>query len=441
MPFDKPQQSEVEAYFDRLFPLLRSITGDGVRKTHDILSELMPLERIEIPTGTRVFDWTIPKEWKCRDAYVIDPQGRRILDVNQNNLHLVNYSMPFRGRLSRKELDEHLYSRPDLPQAIPYVTSYYEPRWGFCLADEQRRALPDGEYEVVIDTDLVDGSLTISEAVLPGRTGLEVLISTYTCHPSMANNELSGPLVSAFLCRSLSVKEDRKLTYRFVLVPESIGSIAYLHLRGRHLVDRTVAGVVLTCIGDRSHLTYKKSRRGDALIDRAASACLRHFDADTEFLDFYPYGSDEKHYCSPGFNLPIGTLMRTPPAKYPGYHTSLDNKDFISFAAIANAVEALQRLMTLLEENETYINLYPFGEPQLGSRGLVSTLSRTENRSAFTVAVKWVLNLADGSHDLLQIADRSNLDPSLIFHAAARCREAGLIAPATSDRTQVARLP
>ncbi len=254
--------TQIEALFDRLWPLLRSLTGEGVRATHDILSEYVPLQRIEVPSGTQVFDWTVPEEWNVRDAYLIAPDGRRIFDVADNNLQLVNYSVPFRGTLSRAALDAHLHSRRDMPDAIPYVTSYYQPRWGFCLSEVERQALPDGDYQVVVDTELSKGALTMSEAVLPGLESDEVLISTYTCHPSLANNELSGPLVAAFLYRRLAAWPERRLTYRFVFAPETIGAIAYLAMRGDHLRERLVAGYVVTCAGLDTHFTYKRSRRG-----------------------------------------------------------------------------------------------------------------------------------------------------------------------------------
>jgi len=254
--------TELAAYFNRLWPILRSITGEGVRKTHDILSELVPLERIEVPSGSVTFDWTVPQEWVVREAYFVTPDHRRMCDVTKNNLHLLNYSIPFRGKVSLQEIDSHLHSLPDQPDAIPYVTSYYEPRWGFCLSHNQRQALPLGDYEVVIDTDLVDGKLTLSEAVLPGQEDREVLISTYTCHPSMANNELSGPLVAAFLYRRLAALSSRRLTYRFVFLPETIGSIVYLGLRGPVLKEKLIAGFVVTCVGDPGPFNYKRSRAG-----------------------------------------------------------------------------------------------------------------------------------------------------------------------------------
>lgn len=418
--------NELESYFDRLWPILRSITGSGVRQTHEILSEIVWLESHEIPSGTRVFDWTIPKEWKVNKAYLLDPHGKRILDVRENNLHLVNYSVPFRGVLSKEELEPHLYSLPDKPTAIPYVTSYYASRWGFCLSQNEREVLPEGNYEVVIDTEFIDGSLTLSEAVLPGESEEEILISTYTCHPSLANNELSGPLVAAFLYRELERLESRRFTYRFVFLPETIGAITYLHLRGEHLKKRLVAGYVVTCIGDPGNFTYKRSRRETSLADRAAEHTLKHSRTSYKTLDFSPLGSDERQYCSPGFNLPIGSLMRSMYGTYPEYHTSLDNKTFISFEAMAESVEMYLKIVKTLEANRIYKNLFPYGEPQLGKRGLYETLGRN-TIPELSSAVFWLLNYADGEHDLLWIAEKSGYGIELLDKAAQACLEAGII--------------
>lgn len=420
--------AEVAELFDRLWPLLRSLTGEGVRRTHDILGELLPLERIEIPTGTVCFDWTVPKEWVVREAYVVAPDGSVILNLADNNLHLVNYAAPFRGRLTRQELDRHLHSIPELPDAVPYVTSYYEPRWGFCLSHNQRQALADGEYEVVVDTDLIDGSMTLSHAILEGDTADEVLISTYTCHPSLANNELSGPIVAAYLYRRLAALPQRRLTYRFVIAPETIGAIAYLARHGEHLREHLVAGYVLSCIGDDAPFTYKRSRRGDSLADRAAVLALGLRDGPEPLvLDFWPSGSDERQYCSPGFNLPVGVVARSIYASYPEYHTSLDNRDFISFEALVESVDACEEICRVLERNLTYRNLYPYGEPQLGKRGLQSTLGARRERQERTAAIKWLLSFADGEHDLIAIAQRSGMDFWLLDEAARDCERAGLL--------------
>jgi len=436
---------EIEAVFDRLWPLLRSLTGAGARATHDILGEIVPLKRIEVPSGTQVFDWTVPKEWIVREAYVRAPDGRRMLDVADNNLRLVNYSVPFRGTLSRRELDAHLHSRPDLPDAIPYLTSYYEPRWGYCLSERERKALPDGNYDVVVDTNHIDGALTLSEAVLPGSSKDEILISSYTCHPSLANNELSGPLVAAFLYRRLAAWPMRRFTYRFVLAPETIGAIAYLSLRGEHLRQRLAAGYVVNCVGLDTHFTYKRSRRGDSLADTAAVAALKEIGADCKVRDFSPTGSDERQYCSPGFDLPVGSLMRGAYGDYPEYHTSLDNKALISFRALQESIAAYESICRTLEttgarstpagrkasgrprdRNATFENLFPYGEPQLGRRGLYPTLGSAD-QSRQVAALMWVLNLSDGRHDLPSIAERSGLPVEQLLSAALAAEAKGVL--------------
>jgi aminopeptidase-like protein len=418
---------DVECLFNRLWPLPRSITGEGVRQTHEVLSEFVPLQRIEVPSGTSAFDWTVPKEWSVREAYILAPDGRRLFDFLENNLRLVGYSVPFRGRLSRQALEAHLHSRPDLPDAIPYVTSYYAPRWGFCLSERERRALPDGDYEVVIDTDLIDGALTLSEAVLPGEEKAEILISAYTCHPSLANNELSGPIAAAFLYRRLAAWPERRLTYRFVFAPETIGALAYLALRGDHLRNTLVAGYVVTCVGLDTHFTYKRSRRGNSLADRAAAHVLRHLGMDHELRDFSPTGSDERQYCSPGFDLPVGSLMRGVYGEYPEYHSSLDDKRLISFAALQGSIDAYEAICRTLEQNLTFRNLLPFGEPQLGRRGLYPTLGSAD-QSGQVAPMMWLLNLSDGRHDLLAIAERSGLPVGVLRQAARAAEEKGVVA-------------
>lgn len=418
--------AQIEALFDRLWPLLRSLTGEGVRATHDILAEYVPLQRIEVPSGTQAFDWTIPEEWNVRDAYLIAPDGRRIFDVADNNLRLVNYSVPFRATLSRAALDAHLHSRRDMPDAIPYVTSYYQPRWGFCLSEIERHALPDGDYQVVVDTELSKGALTMSEAVLPGTEADEVLISSYTCHPSLANNELSGPLVAAFLYRRLAAWPQRRLTYRFVFAPETIGAIAYLAMRGDHLREHLVAGYIVTCAGLDTHFTYKRSRRANSLADRAALHALQHLDVEHKVRDFAPTGSDERQYCSPGFNLPVGSLMRGAYSEYKEYHTSLDNKSLIDFDALRGSVDAYESICRTLDCDATFENLLPHGEPQLGRRGLYPTLG-TVDQTRHVEALMWALNMSDGTSDLLSIAERSGLPISRLWAAALPAESAGLL--------------
>lgn len=426
------ERSNIEHYFDRLWPILRSLTGEGVRKTHDILGELVPLRRIEIPSGTQCFDWTVPREWMVRQAYFVAPDGRKLCDVSENNLHLLNYSAPFRGRVPLAELQSHLFSLPDQPDAIPYVTSYYKERWGFCLSQKLRESLPDGPYDVVIDTAFIPGSMTISEAILPGESSSEVLLSTYTCHPSLANNELSGPLVTAFLYRRLAGLPHRHWTYRFVFLPETIGSIAYLASAGAQLRQSLIAGYVVNCAGDPAPFTYKRSRRGDTIADRAAEHVLSHrTGSKARIYDFFPTGSDERQYCSPAFDLPVGSIMRSMYGTYPEYHTSLDNRDFISFAAMTETVDVYFDVCQAIEANRTYINRKPRGEPQLGKYGLYPTLGTPQREAQRQIdAIMWLLNLADGSRDLLSIAARSGLSWAVLHDAAVKCVAAGIVADA-----------
>lgn len=423
----RAERAWLEATFDRLWPLPRSLTGDGVRRTHDILAETMPLTRLEVASGTRAFDWTVPDEWRVRAAYVVGPDGTRVVDHADSNLHLLGYSTAFRGRLTRAELDRHLYSLPDRPDAVPYATSYYSPRWGFCLTQRRRDALPEGEYEVVVDTETFRGSMTLSDCLLPGASGREVLLSTYTCHPSLANNELSGPLVAAALYARLAAWPTRRLGYRFVLGPETIGALAYLSLHGEHLVAHVDAGLVLTCLGDRAPLTYKRSRQGDALGDRAARVALPAF-GGTRWRDFSPLGSDERQYSSPGFALPVGSLMRSAYGTYPEYHTSDDDKAFISFERLQESVDACEAWCRAVDiGGASYRSLAPYGEPQLGRRGLYPDLTVGASNVGAQEAIFWVLNFADGEHDLLAVHERSGIALGELHAAAARCVGAGLI--------------
>lgn len=443
-PDGRDEAAEMAATFDRLWPLLRSLTGEGVRRTHDILGETMDLRRIEVPSGSEVFDWTVPKEWLVREAYVVTPDGRRILDVADNNLHLLNYSTGFRGTLDRAALDEHLYSKPELPDAIPYITSYYKERWGFCLSESQRRALPEGDYRVVIDAEHIEGSMTLSEALLPGRDQREVLIASYSCHPSLANNELCGPIILAHLYRRIAAWPERRLSYRFVLNPETIGAIAYLSLRGEHLLRKLVAGYVITFAGVEAPLRYKKSRRGDSLADVAAIRTLSEGpDPLGHVEDFSPSGSDERQYCSPGFDLPIGVISRSP-CIYPEYHSSFDNRDFISFPAMVRTVDAYEAVCKALDEGRyegvdgleaprvlgegpRYRAILAHGEPQLGKRGLYPTLGRTTELEERLMALFWVINLADGRHGLADMARRSGHDAALLRDVAEDLTAAGIL--------------
>ena len=398
----------MEEYFDRLWPICRSITGDGVRKTLDILDELIPLERHRVPSGTEVFDWTVPQEWNIREAYIVTPDGSRVADVTVNNLHVVNYSIPVDKELDWDELTDHIHTLPEQPEAIPYVTSYYNATWGFCLSYEEFSKLPQsGKYKVYIDSTLQSGELIYGECVIPGETTEEVLFSTYVCHPSMANNELSGPLVSAFLCREILAMPRRKLTYRFVFIPETIGAICLLDRLGGHFKSKLKAGYVLTCCGDRGPLTFKQSKLGVSDADRAMEHVLKFCtDVGYNIEPFSVGGSDERQYCSPGFNLPVASLMRTPYQRYAEYHTSLDNKDFISFSCMGEVVELYLKATLVLEVNGVYEATVKNCEPQLGKRGLYPSFNRPDRNHTFVRRMMHLLTFCDGDHDLISIAEK-----------------------------------
>ncbi len=402
-------QKEIESYFDRLWPICRSITGNGLRASLKIVQELVPLELTEVPTGTQLFDWTVPKEWNIRQAYIIDPSGKKICDFEVNNLHVVNYSVPVNTKVSYGELLPHLHYVPELPSAIPYITSYYKETWGFCLSyNDFLKLSKEGEYTVLIDSTLQPGGLTYGEAVLKGETDREILFSTYLCHPSMANNELSGPLVQAFLYKKIASLPARKYTYRFLFAPETIGVIAYLHKNGEHLKKKLEAGYVLTCCGDDGAFVYKRSKRIHSLADRVAEHVLKFQENPYEIIPFSVGGSDERQYCSPGFNLPVGSLTRSMYQRYKEYHTSLDNKEFISFAAIEKTIDTYFEFVKTLELNDVYINTIPYCEPQLGKRGLYpSSVNPVESREAVHNRMH-LLTYADGSHDLIDVADLRN---------------------------------
>jgi aminopeptidase-like protein len=421
-------KQDLENYFDRLWPICRSITGNGLRESMHILNEIIPLELIEIPTGTEVFDWTIPKEWNIREAYIITPDGRRIADFAQHNLHVVNYSIAVNQEISFDELQKHIHTIPEIPDAIPYITSYYRENWGFCLSHNEWISLPQsGTYRVVIDSTLEEGHLTYAQCVLQGTTDEEVLFSTYLCHPSMANNELSGPLATAFLYQKIAAIPNRRYTYRFLFAPETIGVIAFLAKNGEHLKNKLRAGYVLTCCGDAGDLTYKRSKHRTSLADRAAEHVLKSSGAPHSIIEFAVGGSDERQYCSPGFNLPVGSLMRTPYQRYKEYHTSKDDKSFISFAALENIVETYADIVKLIELNDKYTNAISHCEPQLGKRGLYpSSINPIFDRDA-THRLLHFLSFADGNMDLIEIADRRNDHALKYASIIADCKKAGLI--------------
>jgi aminopeptidase-like protein len=419
----------IENYFDRLWPINRSLTGEGNRETLRILSELVDIKVNSVPSGTPCLDWTVPPEWNLREAWIKDSTGNTIIDFKNNNLHVMGYSTPVSGKLKGRELLEHIYALPEQPDWIPYVTSYYQPKWGFCMPYKQKLQInPDADYEVLIDSTLDEmGEMVVGEALIKGEQTAEILFSTYICHPSMANNELSGPLVAAMLYHELAKWGSTKYTYRFAFVPETIGSIYMLYQHGEHWKKNLLAGYVLTCIGDSGSFTYKRSRLGNSLADRVAEVILRHSGKPHQLINFFPLGSDERQYCSPGFNLPVGSLMRTMYGQYAQYHTSADNKDFISFAAMEEAVLLLLDMIKAIEHNRTYINTLPYGEPQLGKRGLYPTADISKNKEGFVKTMMWLLNYADGAHDLLDISTKSNIAINEFYPVVKALMEKGVI--------------
>ncbi len=399
-----------------LYPICRSITGDGLRETLRRIGTHVPLEVHEIPSGTKVFDWAVPPEWNIRDAYVKNGLGERIIDFAASNLHVVGYSAPIRRRMPLAELKENLTTIPEHPDWIPYRTLYYREAWGFCLSHNTLLALEDGEYEVCIDSTLEDGNLSYGEYYLPGERDDEVLISAHVCHPSLANDNLSGIAMATFLARALT-ELPRRLSYRFLFVPGTIGAIAWLS-ENRSVVSRVKHGLVLTGVGDAGSPTYKRSRRGNAAIDRAVEHVLRHSGRDYQVIDFSPYGYDERQYCSPGFDLPVGCFMRTPWGRYPEYHTSADDLDFVRPEALADSLETVLAALSVVENDAAYVNLNPYCEPQLGRRGLYRAAGGRKDESVWELALLWVLNLSDSRHSLLDIAERSGLEFDAVRAAA-----------------------
>jgi aminopeptidase-like protein len=422
--------NQLHEFVTELYPICRSITGDGVRETLQRVGERIPLEVHEVPSGTQVFDWTVPPEWNIRDAYVEDVHGERVVDFRACNLHVVSYSTPVRARMSLEDLKEHLSTIPERPELIPYRTSYYRRDWGFCLSYDVLRGLKDGEYDVCIDSTLEEGHLTYGECFLPGERDDEVLISAHVCHPSLANDNLSGVAVATFLAHTLA-GQPRRLSYRFVFVPGTIGAIVWLS-ENRATVSRIKHGLVLTGVGDAGSPTYKRSRRGNAVIDRAFMHVLTESGGDYQVVDFSPYGYDERQYCSPGFDLPVGCFMRTPWGHYPEYHTSADNLDFVHAESLADSLAKVIAALSVVENDATYVNLNPYCEPQLGRRGLYRAAGGLKRESVDELALLWVLNLSDSRHSLLEIAERSGLAFEAVRAAALALLETGLLEEAST---------
>ena len=439
--------AEMKSLAAELFPICRSITGDGLRKTLHRIQQEIPIRIHEVPSGTQVLDWTIPDEWNIRDAWIKNSRGERVVDFQQSNLHVVNYSSPVRARFSLSELKARLHSLPQHPDWIPYRTNYYQPDWGFCLSHRQLSQLAGGEYEVCIDSTLSPGSMSYGELLIPGETNDEFLISCHCCHPSMANDNLSGLVLAVALARRLQEFSSRRCSYRFLFSPGTIGAIAWL-ARNRRTVSRIKHGLVLTCVGDAGNITYKKSRRGNASIDRAVQQVLRESGAPHRIIDFFPYGYDERQFCSPGFNLPLGCFMRSQHGKFPEYHTSADNLDFLKAEALADSLEKLLSAIELIENQDAFddespgfdresrisyhvfptthhhrrfLNLKRHGEPQLGKYGVYESLGGD------VMPALWLLNFSDGEHSLSDIAARSGLSFDKLLHAADILISRGLL--------------
>ena len=414
---------EIYQLIENLYPICRSITGDGFRETMQILQGYIPIQLHEVPTGTEVFDWIVPKEWNIRDAYVKDSKGRKVIDFQKSNLHILNYSVPFNGRVKLAELKEHLFSIPDHEDWIPYRASYYKENWGFCISHKVLESLEDEEYEVCIDSSLEDGHLTYGEYLIKGEIEDEFLISCHCCHPSLCNDNLSGIGVATFLAKHLSQKRLR-YTYRFLFIPGTIGSITWLSLNEDN-VSKIRHGLVIACVGDPGKMHYKRTRRGDAEIDKAVAHVLKNSGDEYEIMDFSPYGYDERQYSSPGFNLAVGNLSRTPHGRFPQYHTSADNLDFVKANSLADSFTKYVEVINVIDNNKKYLNTSPKGEPQLGRRGLYSTTGGRIDASH--MAILWVLNLSDGQYSLLDIAEISGVDFRSIQIAAEALLECGLL--------------
>jgi aminopeptidase-like protein len=422
---------EIFALVAEIYPFCRSITGNGVRQTLREVAAHIALDVHEVPTGTPVLDWTIPREWNIRDAYIKNERGEKIVDFSRSNLHVMSYSVPVKRRMSFNELKRHLYTLPDQPDLIPYRTSYYAENWGFCLPHRQFETLRDEAYEVLIDTSLTDGHLTYGEYLHKGEMEDEFLFSAHVCHPSLANDNCSGIALLAHLAKRISRMRTR-YSYRFLFAPGTIGAITWL-ARNEDRLQRIKHGLVVSMVGDGGGPTYKKSRRGNADIDRAMIHSLHHASSSPAILDFFPYGYDERQYCSPGFNLPVGLFQRSKFGAIPQYHTSADNLEFIRPDYLSESYRLITDAISVIEGDEVYQNTLPKGEPQLGRRGLYGAIGGDNDAVTANMAMLWILNLSDESHSLLDIAERADLPFAVIRRTAQLLQEHGLLKPCNSS--------
>ncbi|HEY9584309.1 MAG TPA: DUF4910 domain-containing protein [Candidatus Paceibacterota bacterium] len=417
--------SEMYDLIKELYPICRSITGNGLRETLRTIKKHLPLEIKEVPSGAKAFDWNIPKEWNIKDAYIKNSAGEKIVDFKKNNLHVLNYSAPIRSKMNLAELKPHLFTLPDRPEAIPYLTSYYNENWGFCLAHSEFERLADGDYEVVIDSTLKDGALSYGELYIKGETAEEILFSTYVCHPSLANDNLTGPVLLTFLAKEI-MRSPRRYSYRFLFVPETIGAIAWLS-QNEDKIKNIKGGYVATCLGDSGVMTYQRTKAGSHYIDKVAEKVLADSKEAHKIIDFSPNGSDERQFSSPGFNLPIGSLVRTLYGLYGEYHTSDDNLDFVKPEFLANSLSRYKDIVSMLESDEILINQNPKAEPRLGKWGLYSKIGGARNLGLLQHAMFWILSFSDGKNSLVDIAVRSKLPFEIIKESSEVLKKSGLL--------------
>ena len=416
---------QIYEFVELIYPICRSITGQGVRDTLEMIGEKIPLTIHEVPTGTRVFDWEVPREWNIADAYVKNSKGEKVIDFKRSNLHVVSYSVPVDATMTLSDLKKHLHTIEEQPDYIPYRTSYYSEGWGFCIRYNQFKGLPEDNYQILIDSSLEEGVLNYGEYSIAGDSEEEILLYTHICHPSLCNDNLSGIATLTYLAKMLADQELR-YSYRFVFAPGTIGSITWLSLN-EQILSKIKHGLVVALVGDSGKLNYKRNRNSSSEIDRVVSKALADTKVDFEVLEFSPYGYDERQFCSPGINLDVGRLTRTPNSCYPEYHTSADNLDFIKADKLEETLQALLQIVNILDNNRTYLNTSPKCEPQLGRRGLYDKTGGKKNVERNALASLWILNQSDGMHSLLDIAMKSGLHFDMINDAARELVNCGLL--------------